>query len=213
MNQAQPTGLPPYWQAAVDQLCARDPKFAELVQELGDVGGLSSKGTPWLTLARSIVSQQISVSAANSIWARVEALIPEVDSQELLQASTEDLRACGLSQRKVEYLRTAAEWCQQQSADFLAQAPWAEVRAELMRLRGVGNWTCQMFAMFYRMEPDEFPLGDIGLQRALKQLYDIDIKQTADQRALEDLSTLWQPYRTVATWYLWRAIDPVPIAY
>ena len=204
---------PDYWHQALDYLRQRDNVFAQLVADLGAVGGLQSKGSAWTTLARAIVSQQISVSAADAIWARVSQLLDCNDSSAFARADPAELRRCGLSGRKVEYLQSTALWCARQDGDYLRTGDWQQVRADLMALRGIGAWTCQMFAMFYRLEPDEFPLADIGLQRALLKIYQIDVKCAEHQARLDELSQLWRPYRSVVTWYLWRAIDPVPVAY
>ena len=204
---------PAYWGYAHDYLRARDPILASLMLEPGDSEALQSKGSAWLTMARAIVSQQISVRAADAIWQRLAANLGCEQAEAAAGASLEQLRACGLSQRKAEYLQTVANWCLQQDPQRLYCADWLQLRAEMLRLRGVGNWTCEMFAMFFRLEPDELPLGDIGVHRALSKFYQLDVKKPQHKSKLDKLSQLWSPYRTVATWYLWRAIDAEPVNY
>lgn len=203
---------PSYWVQASEELAANDPAMAELVKRYRGAS-LVSRGDPFSTLARSIVGQQISVKAADSVWARFVDRVGEVTPQQLAQVGAEGLVGCGLSQRKIEYVSDLA-------SHFLSggmnPARWADlddeaVIAELVGVRGIGRWTAEMFLIFNLMRPDVFPVDDIGLQRAVFERYFGGAKQS--KRALVEFGDRWRPWRSVATWYLWRSLDPVPVEY
>lgn len=204
--------IPDYWHEAGAALAAGDPLMAELVQRYAGLG-LVSRGDPFATLARSIVGQQISVKAADAVWRRVADVLGAVVPERVMALDDEALAACGLSRRKVEYLKDL-------SLHFLdgrlqpeawATLDDAAVIAELTAVRGIGRWTGEMFLIFNLMRPDVFPLDDIGLQRAVFARYFAGEKQS--RRVLAAFGERWQPWRSVATWYLWRSLDPVPVAY
>ncbi|WP_028450838.1 DNA-3-methyladenine glycosylase family protein [Chitinibacter tainanensis] len=203
---------PPYWDQAVAELAAADPVMAELVERYPAVS-LLTRGDAFHTLARSIVGQQISVKAADSIWARLLQALGDVTAPAVLASSVEALRACGLTQRKTEYLLDLAH---HQQAGRLEPSDWHSwddeaVIKELVSIRGIGRWTAEMFLIFYLARPNVLPLDDIGLIRAIAQFYHGD-----ERRPRAELITLaerWQPWRSVATWYLWRSLDPVPVEY
>ncbi len=203
---------PDYWPQAVRELSRCDAALAQLVERYAGAT-LVSRGAPFSTLVRSIVGQQISVKAADSVWARVSAALPELVPDAVLTLSVEELRACGLSARKVEYIVDLA-------AHFVAGRirvdAWpsmedAAIIAELTDVRGIGEWTAQMFLIFNLLRPDVLPLDDIGLQKAVATLYFAD--QRPSRRQLAELGERWRPWRSVATWYLWRSLDPVPVEY
>ena len=178
-------------------------------------GGLTlvSRGDAFGTLARSIVGQQISVKAADAVWARFSAAVGQVSPDEVLRAGAAGLGECGLSRRKLEYLLDLAGHFASGRVDATR---WphlsdAEVIAELTAVRGIGRWTAEMFLIFHLLRPDVFPLDDIGLQRAVFDHYFAGEKQTP--KVLAAFGERWKPWRTVATWYLWRSLDPIPVAY
>ena len=204
--------IPDYWRQASQALAADDAVMAALVERYTDLS-LSTRGDPFATLARSIVGQQISVKAADSVWARCVAALPALTPEAVAAAGEPLLRACGLSARKVEYLRDLAGHFRDGS---LAVAHWptmsdAEVIAELTAVRGIGVWTAEMFLIFNLLRPDVLPLDDIGLQRAVAVHYHGGERPT--RRQLAALGERWRPWRSVATWYLWRSLDPVPVEY
>lgn len=203
---------PAFWQQASTELAQGDPVMAGLVQSFAHCS-LVSRGDPFATLARSIVGQQISVKAADSVWARVTQALPAIDPIKVLAATTETLRACGLSARKVEYLGDLARHF---STGDIHVERWAamsdaEIIAELTAVRGIGVWTAEMFLIFNQMRPDVFPLDDIGLQKAVALHYCQSERPTRQQ--LAKFGESWRPWRSVATWYLWRSLDPVPVEY
>lgn len=204
--------LPDYWMNASQDLAEADPLMAELVERYAGTT-LSSRGDPFMTLARSIVGQQISVKAADAVWGRFVAQVDEVTPERLLQLGTTGLAGCGLSQRKTEYLGDLAAHFADGRLD---PADWAmqddeSLIVELCKVRGIGRWTAEMFLIFNLMRPDVFPLDDIGLQRAVFERYFDGQKQS--RQALAAFGERWRPWRSVATWYLWRSLDPVPVAY
>ncbi len=174
---------------------------------------LASRGDPFITLARSIVGQQVSVKSAASIWRRLEALPPAMEPEHLLRLKVDDMRAAGLSARKVDYLVDLAihftegrlhieDWPKMDDESIIA---------ELMAIRGIGRWTAQMCLMFYLQRPNVLPLDDVGLLKGISQCYfSGDPVSRSDAR---EVAEAWRPWATVATWYIWRSLDPQPVAY
>ncbi|ODV09809.1 MAG: DNA-3-methyladenine glycosylase [Rubrivivax sp. SCN 70-15] len=203
---------PDYWLQASAELAARDRTMAMLVEQFAGLS-LASRGDPFSTLARSIVGQQISVKAADSVWARFVDRVGEVRPSVVLACAAEGLAGCGLSGRKIEYLLDLA-------AHFvdgrLVVDGWHGIDdealiVELCRVRGIGRWTAEMFLIFNLMRPDVFPVDDIGLQKAVGLHYFSGARPTL--RQLRDLGERWRPWRSVATWYLWRSLDPIAVEY
>ena len=204
--------FPAYWHDASTELAAGDPVMAGFVG-LYSGDSLVSRGDPFGTLVRSIVGQQISVKAADSIWARFSAALQALEPDAVLAVSSETLRACGLSARKVEYISDLARHF---STGQIHVNRWnamsdAEIIAELTAVRGIGVWTAEMFLIFNQLRPDVYPLDDIGLQRAVALHYFGGERLARKQ--LAEAGERWRPWRSVATWYLWRSLDPVPVEY
>jgi len=233
--------LPIYWPEATAHLCAHDTVMAGLIARY-DGEGLSSHGNAFYTLARSIVGQQISVKAADAVWEKLGNRIQDSGFREMsvesLLAMTDDaLRACGLSRQKVTYLQAIAAHFEAKGIGpgYFDAMEDAEVISELVGIKGVGKWTAEMFLIFHLMRPDVFPVDDIGVQKAIQRHYAMDtpsrarralastlkgrgregagISKKAYYQQLTAHAEQWRPYRTVATWYLWRALDPVVVAY
>jgi DNA-3-methyladenine glycosylase II len=203
---------PAYWTQAAAELSRLDPTMAELVERYAGLS-LVSRGDPFGTLARSIVGQQISVKAADAVWGRFSAQVGEVSPERVRDLGETGLVGCGLSQRKIEYLCDLAVHFSSGRLDPLAWANLDDeaVIAELTEVRGIGRWTAEMFLIFNQMRPDVFPLDDIGLQRAVSERYFAGEKQP--RRTLAAFGERWRPWRSVATWYLWRSLDPLPVEY
>ena len=204
--------FPDYWHEASAELAAGDPVMAGFV-DLYSGDSLVSRGDPFGTLVRSIVGQQISVKAADSIWARFSSTLSAIEPDAVLAVSSEDLRACGLSARKVEYISDLARHF---SSGQIHANRWnamsdVEIIAELTAVRGIGVWTAEMFLIFNQLRPDVYPLDDIGLQRAVALHYFGGERLARKQ--LAEAGERWRPWRSVATWYLWRSLDPVPVEY
>ena len=174
---------------------------------------MTVRGEPFMTLARAICGQQISVKAAQSVWNRVVACCGEITPANVIAQKRADLRACGLSDRKTEYIADLA----QHFADGRIHARnWPnmsdeEIIAELTDVRGIGRWTAEMFLMFNLLRPDVFPLDDLGLQKGIRVSYFKGRKVSL--RTMKRIGETWRPWRSVATWYLWRSLDPVPVEY
>jgi len=203
---------PAYWKRATRELGAADPVLGSLIARYQGLT-LASRGDAFQTLARSIIGQQISVKAAQSVWDRFATEVGEMKPARVLKLSVERLRGCGLSGQKVNYLLDL-------SARFangeLDASRWHDMDDEaliedLTRVKGIGRWTAEMFLIFYLTRPDVFPLGDLGLQRALSLHYNKG--RALSDRRIATLSRLWMPWRSVATWYLWRSLDPLPVEY
>jgi DNA-3-methyladenine glycosylase II len=203
---------PDYWDRAKRSLARRDPVMARIMREHPKVV-LARRGEPFLTLARAIVGQQISVKAAQSVWDRLVACVGEVTPQGVLLKERKILRACGLSDRKTEYI---ADLAQHFADGAIHVHRWPEMTdeeiiAELVEVRGIGRWTAEMFLIFNLLRPDVFPLDDLGLQKGICVAYFKGRKVSL--RTMRRLGEAWRPWRSVATWYLWRSLDPVPVEY
>lgn len=206
------TTKPKYWLRATRELGAADPVMAGLITRYRGLT-LASRGDAFQTLARSIVGQQISVKAAQSVWDRFVAEVGVMEPKRVLRKSVEQLRNCGLSGQKVNYLRDLSARFAEGAIDV---SQWHSMDDEalideLTEVKGIGRWTAEMFLIFYLTRPDVFPLADIGLQRAMELHYNRGRK--LPERRITTLGRLWSPWRSVATWYLWRSLDPIPVEY
>jgi len=205
------SGMPKYWQDSKTYLSEQDSKLAKIIANYsGEM--LQSKGSSFFSLSRAIVGQQISVKAAESVWKKFECeLGGEVTAQNITQALPENLRKCGLSGQKVLYLNELATFFIANPKIDWQQKTDDEVIKLLTSIKGIGKWSAQMFLMFHLLRPDIFPLADIGLQKAIEKTYNNGNKLTLKE--MSQIAEQWQPYRTVATWYLWRSLDPLPVEY
>jgi DNA-3-methyladenine glycosylase II len=204
---------PEYWDKAKRALARRDPVMGAIMRGHPGVY-MTVRGEPFMTLARAICGQQISVKAAQSVWDRVcICLEQKISPEAVVAADRKHLRACGLSDRKTEYIADLAQhfvdgkiharnWPQMSDEDIIA---------ELTDVRGIGRWTAEMFLMFNLLRPDVFPLDDLGLQKGIRVAY-FKGRKTSLKR-MKKLGETWRPWRSVATWYLWRSLDPVPVEY
>jgi len=184
-----------------------DAVMARLVTDYGPCPLAERDNLPFHTLARSIISQQLSAKAADTIERRVAQIVPApFGPDEVLAVSVESLRSAGLSARKVGFIRQLAEHVTTGCLNFdeLATCPDESVIIALTELPGIGRWTAEMFLIFGLKRPDVLALGDAGLRRAAKMLY-----QDSDGGVLERVSGAWRPYRSVASWYLWKHLDVV----
>lgn len=203
--------IPDYWQQGCTFLSNCDNVLAELIDTYGGPV-LTSRGDAFFTLARAIVGQQISVKAADSIWNRLEnALGATVTPSSVLRCASETLRAVGLSARKVLYLQELALFFQQSSDIAWHQMHDEEILTRVISIKGIGQWSAEMFLIFHLLRPDVWPLGDVGLRNAINTLY--GKKSRLSLHEMAQLAEPWRPFRTVATWFLWRSIDPVVVAY
>jgi DNA-3-methyladenine glycosylase II len=203
---------PEYWDRAKRALAKRDPVMAGIMRRHPKVF-MMRRGEPFMTLARAIVGQQISVKAAQSVWDRLVACVGEMSPEKILLKERPVLRACGLSDRKTEYI---ADLAQHFADGRIHVQRWPqmgdeEIIAELVEVRGIGRWTAEMFLMFNLLRPDVFPLDDLGLQKGICLAY--YKRRKVSLRTMRRLGETWRPWRSVATWYLWRSLDPLPVEY
>jgi DNA-3-methyladenine glycosylase II len=207
---------PAYWDEACKHLARRDRVMKRLIPRFGEAR-LASRGDAFTTLARSIVGQQISVKAAQAVWDRFAAAVggrsTHLSPARVGTLSVEKMREAGLSARKCEYLHDLAR----HFGDGRHHASrWAElddegIIAELVSIRGIGRWTSEMFLIFHLMRPDVLPLDDLGLLKGISLNYFSG--ETVSRAEAREVGEAWAPYRSVATWYIWRSLDPLPVDY
>lgn len=203
---------PRYWEKAKRELARSDPLLGAIIARYPRIH-LVSRGDPFQTLARSIVGQQISVKAAQAVWQRLVAALPEMAPHALLALDRNALRACGLSERKGEYIADLARHFADGTIHVSRWPAMSDEEAidELIQVRGIGRWTAEMFLIFNLLRPDVLPVDDLGLQRAVSVSYRAG--RRVSETAMRRIARAWQPWRSVATWYLWRSLDPVPVEY
>ncbi|UUX94665.1 DNA-3-methyladenine glycosylase family protein [Aquabacterium sp. J223] len=208
---------PDYWDEACRHLSRRDRVMKKLIPQFGEAR-LQSRGDAFTTLARSIVGQQISVKAAQSVWERFVAAVgagssTRVQPQAVLALDGTALRAAGLSARKAEYLLDLAQHFEggQVHVRQWQQMDDEAIIEELVAIRGIGRWTAEMFLIFHLMRPDVLPLDDVGLLKGISTNYFSG--EPVSRAEARELGDGWSPYRSVATWYIWRSLDPLPVAY
>ncbi|MDR6214993.1 DNA-3-methyladenine glycosylase 2 family protein [Paracidovorax wautersii] len=203
---------PAYWAEACKHLVKKDRVMKRLIPQLGDVA-LAPRGDAFTTLARSIVGQQVSVASAQKVWDQFAALPRSMTPANVLKLKVDDMRAAGLSARKVDYLVDLAlhfdtgrlhvkDW---ESMDDEA------IAAELVAIRGIGRWTADMFLIFHLARPNVLPLDDATLINGISQHYfSGDPVSRSDAR---EVAEAWKPWCSVASWYIWRSLAPLPVDY
>ncbi len=211
-NKATEVVTPAYWEEACKHLIRKDRVMKRLIPQFGDAC-LQSRGDAFTTLARSIVGQQISVKAAQTVWDRFAALPRTMTPANVLKLKVDDMRAAGLSARKVEYLVDLAVHF---DAGAVHVASWEAmddeaIIAELVAIRGIGRWTAEMFLIFHLLRPNVLPLDDVGLINGISRNYFSG--EAVSRSDAREVAAAWAPYRSVATWYIWRSLDPEPVAY
>jgi DNA-3-methyladenine glycosylase II len=202
--------VPPYWEQAKTELMKRDRIMKKLIPQFGDLH-LVGHDDPFTTLARSVVGQQVTTKAADAAWSKLLIVCPKISPAQVIKAGGEQLAACGLSKRKTEYILDLADHFK---AKRVHAKQWAEmddeaVIAELVQIRGIGRWTAEMFLIFNLLRPNVLPLDDPGLIQGISQNYFSG--EPVSRSDAREVSANWEPWRTVATWYLWRSLDPVQV--
>lgn len=205
--------MPPRHARAIAHLQSVDPTLGAWIAQAGPCGlTRNRRGSHFAHIARAIVYQQLSGKAAGTIHSRFEGLYGgrSPEPEEVIATPHARLRAVGLSERKAEYLTDLARHVRAGTiaGDRLESAADHEVIAALTTVRGIGEWTAQMFLMFRLGRPDVLPVLDLGVQNAIKRLYRLRKHPTPERVA--KIGARWAPYRTVASWYLWRAVDDPP---
>ena len=203
---------PEYWGEACKHLMKKDRVMKRLIPQFGEAS-LQSRGDAFVTLARSIVGQQVSVKAAQTVWDRFAKLPRKITPANVLKLKVDDMRAAGLSARKVEYIVDLALHFDNGA---LHVKKWSEMTddaiiEELVAIRGIGRWTAEMFLMFHLMRPNVLPLDDVGLINGISHNYFSG--EAVSRSEAREVAAAWAPYCSVATWYIWRSLDPVPVSY
>ena len=202
---------PDYWEKGKKELKKIDKNIKKII-ELYEFPSLTTREDMFYTLIRSIVGQQISVRAADTIWDKIVNEAKEIRPEIIYSMDENTMRNCGLSKRKVEYMKAVSEkWLNGYDKINWHELSDEAVTEKLVEIRGIGKWTAEMILIFTLMRPDIFPMGDIGAIRALEKIYNKGQKMNKEQ--IEEIVKKWKPWRTIATWYLWRSIDPVPVQY
>ena len=211
-NPAVQIFTPDYWEEACKHLSKKDRVMKRLIPKFGDAC-LESRGDAFTTLARSIVGQQISVKAAQTVWDKFAVLPRKLTPANVLKLKVDDMRGAGLSARKIEYLVDLALHFDSGlvHVDAWKDMDDEQIIEELVAIRGIGRWTAEMFLIFHLMRPNVLPVDDLGLLNGISVNYfSGDPVSRSDAR---DVAVAWAPYCSVATWYIWRSLDPVPVAY
>ena len=191
---------------AVVTLCQRDPKLNKLIKQIGSLE-IELRTDYFASLVRSIVGQQISVRAATTIYQRLTNLLDgKISAEAILEKSPEQLREVGLTKRKVEYVKDLSDKVLRQEVNINQLDDYSdqEVLETLMKVKGIGQWTAEMFLILTLGRDDVLAIDDVGIQRAARWFYDVD--KSNRREILIEKSPLWQPYRSVVTFYLWEAI-------
>ncbi len=203
---------PEYWQDACTHLSKRCKVMRKLIKQYPEAT-LRTRGNAFSTLTRAIVGQQISVKAAQSVWDRVVIAAGEITPPRMLEMSVEELRGCGLSGSKVVYIKDLARHFDEK---LVNPRRWPRMTDDaiiddLVRVKGIGRWSAEMFLIFYLMRPNVFPVADIGLIRGIEKLFHDG--ERLDKAEVLAYTERWAPWNTVATWYVWRSLDPIPVEY
>ena len=203
---------PFFWEKAKKVLKSKDKKLGKIISNYPK-DFLFSKSDPFYTLARSIVGQQISVKAAQAVWDKLENKAERIEPNYISKMHFMSLKSCGLSRQKIKYLKSLSSAFIQKKIN---PEKWKkyndeDIINELVLIKGIGRWTAEMYLIFNLCRPDIFPVDDIGLLRGICKCYNLNypIKKEAAIKMSEN----WKPYRSVATWYFWRSLDPIPVEY
>jgi len=205
--------IPSYWKRAKRILSKRDPVLRKIIKKYNK-GFLTTKNQPFFSLCRTIVGQQISIKAADSIWLKFEKKCKNrISPERVLSLSSRSLKSAGLSRQKVRYLKNIAKNFKNKSFNVKELKKMENEKAinYITKLKGLGVWSAEMFLMFNLNRRDIFPIKDIGLLRAISQNYKTSYPPS--KRFLNKISKLHAGYRTVFTWYMWRSIDPTDVKY
>jgi DNA-3-methyladenine glycosylase II len=204
---------PSYWQKAKKKLSRKDSVIRKIIKKYNN-GFLTTRNNPFFSLCRTIVGQQISTKAADSIWAKFEKKCKNnISPKIIIKTPALTLKRAGLSRQKVSYLKNIAKAFKNKSFDIQKLKKMNDIEAinYITKLKGLGVWSAEMFLMFNLNRPNIFPLKDIGLLRAISKNY--NTRYPPSRKILEKISKTHYGYRTVFTWYMWRSIDPSDVEY
>jgi len=200
-------GKPEWWDDAVRHLSG-DPLIGEIVQSYRN-GYLSGRGDIFQTLVRSIIGQQISVKAADSVHGKLEEMCGEISRRSIGSYTIEEISSCGLSHKKSQYILEIGTSEVPLLPVGFEQLDDDAVVKHLVQFRGVGPWTAEMMLIFSLMRPDVLSLGDLGIVKGIQLL----VPEALAKKDMVAIAEAWRPYRSAACWFLWRSLDPVPVEY
>ena len=204
---------PAYWNKAKRALSKKDSIIKKIIKKYKD-GFLTTRNNPFFSLCRTIVGQQISTKAADSIWAKFEKKCKKkIKPKTVLKIPSYSLKRAGLSRQKISYLKNIAKAFVNKSFEVKKLKKMNDIDAinYITKLKGLGVWSAEMFLMFNLNRPNIFPVKDIGLLRAISKNY--KTAYPPSKKFLEKISKIHDGYRTILTWYMWRSIDPSDVEY
>ncbi|HIG09650.1 MAG TPA: DNA-3-methyladenine glycosylase 2 family protein [Alphaproteobacteria bacterium] len=201
-----------WWEQAVFYLSDNDPIMKNIINNHNE-DYLQSRDDPFNALCRTIIGQQISVKAAASIWNKFATGTKNINPKNVIKCGNNNIRKCGISNKKVEYIIGLSNFFikNPDSVNLWKKMDDKSIIKELCQLKGIGPWSAEIFLMFCLLRPDVLPLGDLGLRRAVGKNYLNTFDPTYEE--VEKVAKKWIPYRSAATWFLWKSIDPIPVAY
>ena len=203
---------PKYWNKGVFYLSNKDKVLKKIIDQFPKQS-LILNDNSFHALINSIIGQQISVSAANSMKKKLFALKKNITPRTIKNIKKIDLKKCGLSKQKIQYINNIADFFEE-NKKFINEIYKLEdqyIREKLIEIKGIGNWTVDMFLIFTHGSSNIFPTGDLGFIKAISKHYKKDLP--LDDNFLSTLLKRWSPYSSIATWYLWRSLDPIPVSY
>ena len=200
------------WLLAINNLKKKDKILKKIINKYKSEK-ITSKKDAFYTLTKSITGQQISVKAANSIWNKFERKIKKINPSSILKLKKIEIKKCGFSDQKVRYIFNLANFFRKNKN---IEKKWKKMDEEkvlidLIKIKGIGSWTAEMFLIFYLLRPNIFPVKDLGLHKAISINY--KKKYPLKELEIKRFKKKWNPWATVATWYLWRSLDPEPVKY
>ena len=203
---------PKYWNKGIIYLSNKDKVLKKIIDQFPKQS-LNLNDNSFHALINSIIGQQISVSAANSMKKKLFALKRNITPRTIKNIKKIDFKKCGLSKQKILYINNIANFFLE-NKKFINEINKADdiyIRENLIQIKGIGNWTVDMFLIFTHGSSNIFPTGDLGFIKAISKHYKKDLP--LDDKFLSNLLKRWSPYSSVATWYLWRSLDPIPVSY
>lgn len=187
-------------QHAINHLASHDPRFAAILEKYGNPNFVT-RPQGFATLCKIIFEQQVSLESAKACYDKLDRLVGDFTPRNIAKCTDDELRQCGLSRQKAKYVRALADaiLAKEINLNSFESKPADEIRKELIKIKGIGNWTIDVYLMFSLKSPDIIPLGDIGIIITIKELWQID-----DKAQIAALTETWKPYRTAAAFFLWH---------
>ena len=203
---------PKYWNKGKNYLSNKDKVLKKIINEFPNQN-LKLNDNSFHALINSIIGQQISVSAANSMKIKLFSLKRNITPRTIKNITNNEFKKCGLSKQKILYIRNISEFFlnNKQFTNKLNSFDEKTIREKLIEIKGIGNWTVDMFLLFTHGSSNIFPSGDLGFVKAISKHYKKDLPLS--DKYLLKLYKKWSPYSSIATWYLWRSLDPLPVSY